>query len=370
MRIRTGRITAFVLLIGATRLAWAEPARAPAGCCYPLDGITSQTQLVARVLSGGVWLSGLPGMPRYNGTNIHAGIDLRARLGDPIYAIADGVVDPYTGIHGGYGPGWTPGGVIIVRCAGANGMEYRLLYGHTQNHAVVPGQTVHAGELLGEIGPWLEQEGGPHLHVTVRIGQLPRYGWGTPTAKGQPTREGAECAGCAAEVVALGYRDPKQYFLGTVQRELQVGAGAPDDARDILMCRYGLGYPDAGAACPSGVRPDVCVNAIGLPEADPRFHAATVRRCGRGYAQTFRAPDGQFGALMLAPDGAEAHWVRGAIWSAYLAAGGLGKLGFPTGEERIADGRLVQEFERGKLTGGRATAPQIRSTPMCPRVQE
>jgi murein DD-endopeptidase MepM/ murein hydrolase activator NlpD len=177
--------------------------------CFPLDGLRCQQDLAGRLMSGGCWLAGLPGYPRYNGTHVHAGIDLRASLGDAIYALVDGTVDPASDVpHGGYGPGWTQGGAMIVRSILPDGSPYLIVYGHTQNHRVKGGDMVQAGQMLGEVGPWLDTEGGPHLHLTVRLGDLPRFGWGTPTLAGQPVREGAECAGSEEDVLKLGYRNP------------------------------------------------------------------------------------------------------------------------------------------------------------------
>jgi murein DD-endopeptidase MepM/ murein hydrolase activator NlpD len=185
----------------------------PPPTCFPLENVRSTADLRARLMCP--WLAGLPGNRRYNGTHIHAGVDLRASLGEACYAVVDGVVDPLSDtLHSGYGPGWTQGGVMVVRSTLADGSPFLTLYGHTQNHRVHGGEAVRAGQMLGEIGPWLAAEGGPHLHLTVRMGDLPRFGWGTPTLQGNPVREGAEAAGCEAEVVRLGYRNPLLVLWG------------------------------------------------------------------------------------------------------------------------------------------------------------
>jgi len=126
----------------------------PAGFSYPLDGLNSVDDLRARMLSGGCWLSGLPAILPTTAANVHAGIDLRATLGDTIYAIAPGTVDPTSDmIHSGYGPGWTPGRCLIERCVLPDGTAYLAVYGHTQNHRVKGGDRVEAGQALAEVGP-------------------------------------------------------------------------------------------------------------------------------------------------------------------------------------------------------------------------
>lgn len=215
------RLSPILLLLCASGLTAAPDGAPPAPVCYPFNTIHNDQELLGRIMSGGCWCAGLPGRPRYNGTHVHAGVDLRATLGEPICAIVDGIVDPRSDTpHSGYGPGWTMGGVMIVRSLIPRGPEDQqdvsllVVYGHTQNHCVQGGDVVRAGQMLAEVGPWLQTEGGPHLHVTVRLGAMPRYGWGTPTLAGQPVREGAEVVACEEDVRRLGYRDPLSALWG------------------------------------------------------------------------------------------------------------------------------------------------------------
>lgn len=74
---------------------------------------------------------------------------------------------------------------------------------------------------------------------------------------------------------------------------------------------------------------------------------AQVHRWGPGWIQ-----DVTSGALMYRDGEVTAHWVQGAVWSAYLAyGGGEGRLGYPIGDD---DGKK-QAFEHGSLvfSGGR-----------------
>ncbi len=217
----TARVIVLLIVALTAGLASAADTSAPPPAVhYPLDTIHSDQDLLGRLMCP--WGAGLPGHPRYNGTHIHAGLDVRATLGEPVLALVDGVVDPRSDtLHSGYGPGWTKGWVMIVRSPLPDGGSFLIVYGHTQNHRVVGGTPVKAGDVLAEVGPWLATEGGPHLHLTVRMpttagtdGDLPRYGWGTPTLAGCPVREGAESAATEEDLVRLGYRNPLTTLWG------------------------------------------------------------------------------------------------------------------------------------------------------------
>src|SRR5260370_9734934 len=85
-------------------------------------------------------------------------------LGDPVYAIGDGVVVFARDCHQGWG------NVIIVRHAYRDGLGVRnldSLYGHLQKILVHHGQTVRRGQQIAAIGnPHCPYH--PHLHLTVR----------------------------------------------------------------------------------------------------------------------------------------------------------------------------------------------------------
>ncbi|MGA2571873.1 MAG: M23 family metallopeptidase [Terracidiphilus sp.] len=91
----------------------------------------------------------------------HTGIDIDAPYGTPVRATADGsVVDAAMGT--GYGR------EIMLD----HGHELRTLYGHLSAAAVVPGQHVIRGQVIGYVG----QSGratGPHLHYEVRVHNVP-----------------------------------------------------------------------------------------------------------------------------------------------------------------------------------------------------
>jgi murein DD-endopeptidase MepM/ murein hydrolase activator NlpD len=88
---------------------------------------------------------------------MHAGIDLSAAYGTPIYATADGVVDRAEWF-GGYGN--------MVEIDHGKGIATR--YGHMSRIAAHTGERVKRGELIGYVGS-TGRSTGNHLHYEVRI---------------------------------------------------------------------------------------------------------------------------------------------------------------------------------------------------------
>ncbi|WP_366847848.1 M23 family metallopeptidase [Mycolicibacterium sp.] len=89
---------------------------------------------------------------------LHAGIDLAAPIGTPIYAASDGVVVD-TGPTAGYGA-W-------VKIRHADGTV--TLYGHVNSWDVSIGQRVFAGDQIATVGN-RGNSTGPHLHFEVLLG--------------------------------------------------------------------------------------------------------------------------------------------------------------------------------------------------------
>jgi murein DD-endopeptidase MepM/ murein hydrolase activator NlpD len=91
----------------------------------------------------------------------HAGIDIAAPYGSPVRAAADGDVTD-TRMGAGYGR------EITID----HGHDVLTVYGHLSAMAVVPGQHVTRGQVIGYVG----QSGrstGPHLHYEVRLHMVP-----------------------------------------------------------------------------------------------------------------------------------------------------------------------------------------------------
>ena len=91
----------------------------------------------------------------------HSGVDIDAPYGTPVRAAGDGEV---TGADLGAGYGRA----VVLN----HGHDVLTLYGHLSAIAVVPGQHVTRGQVIGYVG----QSGratGPHLHYEVRLHNVP-----------------------------------------------------------------------------------------------------------------------------------------------------------------------------------------------------
>jgi len=86
----------------------------------------------------------------------HKGLDIAAKIGTPIKAVADGKVT-YSGAMGGYGK------LIIIDHG--NGITTR--YGHCSKLYVKVGTQVTAGDLIAAVGN-TGNSTGPHLHFEIR----------------------------------------------------------------------------------------------------------------------------------------------------------------------------------------------------------
>jgi len=125
---------------------WTELADAPS--LWPLEG---------RVTS-----SFGERLDPFNGEGaFHSGIDICAPYGTPVRAAADGDVTGAS-LGAGYGRG------IVLD----HGHDVVTVYGHLSAIAVLPGQHVMRGQVIGYVG----QSGhatGPHLHYEVRVHNVP-----------------------------------------------------------------------------------------------------------------------------------------------------------------------------------------------------
>jgi murein DD-endopeptidase MepM/ murein hydrolase activator NlpD len=122
-------------------LAWAaRPAIQP----------INNTQLERLHLTYGTRLH-----PIFNVIKDHKGLDFAAPLGTPVYATGDGkVINVYTSE--------SYGNVIYVD----HGYHYETRYAHLSKFAVVEGETVKRGQLIGYVGN-TGNSVAPHLHYEV-----------------------------------------------------------------------------------------------------------------------------------------------------------------------------------------------------------
>src|SRR5580658_4978983 len=98
----------------------------------------------------------------FNGEGaFHSGIDIEAPYGTPVRATADGEVSDAS-MGAGYGR------EVVLN----HGHDVMTVYGHLSAIAVMPGQHVILGQVIGYVG----QSGrstGPHLHYEVRVHNVP-----------------------------------------------------------------------------------------------------------------------------------------------------------------------------------------------------
>ena len=96
--------------------------------------------------------------PVSGGDDFHAGLDIAAEKGRPVYATAEGTVESAE-YHHSYGN-------LIVLDHGF-GIETR--YGHLSEFKVTKGQKVKRGDVIGRVGA-TGRSTGPHLHYEVLAG--------------------------------------------------------------------------------------------------------------------------------------------------------------------------------------------------------
>jgi murein DD-endopeptidase MepM/ murein hydrolase activator NlpD len=93
--------------------------------------------------------------------NLHGGIDLAAPEGTTYKAVHGGVVTS-AGHNGAYG--------FAITIEHADGTE--TVYAHSRRLYVQPGQTVKAGDVIGEVGN-TGHSYGPHLHLELHVDGKP-----------------------------------------------------------------------------------------------------------------------------------------------------------------------------------------------------
>jgi murein DD-endopeptidase MepM/ murein hydrolase activator NlpD len=113
--------------------------------------------------------------PYYHVWQLHAGVDIAAGGGQPIYAAAEGTVI-MAGWNGGYG-NYT---CISHGRYGARGLS--TCYAHQSRILVSDGQRVRRGQVIGRVGT-TGASTGDHLHFEVRLNVNPYSRWaGYPAA--------------------------------------------------------------------------------------------------------------------------------------------------------------------------------------------
>jgi murein DD-endopeptidase MepM/ murein hydrolase activator NlpD len=98
--------------------------------------------------------------PVLGGRRAHAGIDLAAPTGTPVYATADGVVSR-ADWYSSYG----------LYISVEHGASMQTRFAHLSRLAVAAGDNVKKGDLIGYVGS-TGRSTGPHLHYEVRVDGL------------------------------------------------------------------------------------------------------------------------------------------------------------------------------------------------------
>ncbi|MBP3317322.1 MAG: M23 family metallopeptidase [Alistipes sp.] len=96
--------------------------------------------------------------PVYRVWRFHSGVDMPGRIGDPIYATGDGVVELIERSRARYGYGTQ----ILIN----HGFGYKTRYAHLNKLLVEKGDTVKRGMLIAEMGN-TGVSTSPHLHYEV-----------------------------------------------------------------------------------------------------------------------------------------------------------------------------------------------------------
>jgi hypothetical protein len=154
-----------------------EPAATPAPGS-PAAAIAAPPRLAAPKPGTGLWywpvgtetFGGYSGWLDNRGSYYHIAQDMPAFVGHAVYAIGDGVVWKSRTDAGGYGPGVSLGGVMIIVHTTATGQQFRALYGHISGLRYKEGQKVAAGAVIAKVN------GCAHLHFSIHPGTSYRDG--------------------------------------------------------------------------------------------------------------------------------------------------------------------------------------------------
>jgi murein DD-endopeptidase MepM/ murein hydrolase activator NlpD len=106
------------------------------------------------------WLSSSFGNrrdPFTGNTDFHPGLDISADRGEPVLATADGTVTN-AGYHGSYG------NLVVLD----HGFGIATKYGHLSRFAVMAGQQIRRGDVVGYVGS-TGRSTSPHLHYEVWV---------------------------------------------------------------------------------------------------------------------------------------------------------------------------------------------------------
>ena len=139
---------------GPPRIPRDNPAVArtygPGHCGVLMDGVVGDGVFIWPTTNH--WLSGYD----YNPAANHPAIDIGGRIGDPVWAVDDGVV-VYSGwSYSGYG------NLVVID----HGNDWQSLYAHLNDVYVGCGTSLYQGAVIGTMGS-TGNSSGPHLHFEL-----------------------------------------------------------------------------------------------------------------------------------------------------------------------------------------------------------
>ncbi len=147
----------------AARRAAEEAARAAGRTPPPPPALTSSNGVLGAPLRSVLVTSpfGYRIHPVYGVRRLHAGADMRAACGTPVYAAEDGEV-----VRAGVGSGY--GNLVVVDHGTLAGRSVATAYAHLSRFAVGPGADVQRGQLIAYSGS-TGVGTACHLHFEVRV---------------------------------------------------------------------------------------------------------------------------------------------------------------------------------------------------------
>lgn len=163
----TGAAAVAAILVLQPAYAWRSGALAPLARVVKHGSATALTA-VAPVVRWQPPLAQLHVNSPYGSVSrlrsgVHRGVDLKARRGTPVQAVADGVVASSVDVDAaGAKYGKT---ITIIHADGR-----RSFYAHLDARAVNAGEVVRGGQTIGRSGA-TGKVSGPHLHFELRVGE-------------------------------------------------------------------------------------------------------------------------------------------------------------------------------------------------------
>ncbi|MFH2095953.1 MAG: peptidoglycan DD-metalloendopeptidase family protein [Bacteroidota bacterium] len=115
-----------------------------------------------------------------NERKFHKGIDIDGKYGEPVYAAGDGVV-VFVGLNSGYGK------FIEIEHNG----RFTTAYGHLKKYCVKKGDTITAGQKIGEMGnsgTTFSTIGGKGIHLHFEIRDNTKKTWYSPKGAVNPAK--------------------------------------------------------------------------------------------------------------------------------------------------------------------------------------